>query len=116
MQTYQFEGCDVAAESADSSPDFSCIKTFMTHDTCSSLQMPMSASAEAKALSDLLAMNSPVRLLSMMSWRYGAYAGAMAATCNTASGFGRLQRGVGMYQMTNLLGVQVEQRRSGSTR
>ena len=116
MQTNQLGGCDVAAESADSSPDFSCIRTFMTQDKCSSLQMPMSASAEAKALSDLPAIKSPVRLLSMMSWRYGAYAGAMAATCNTASGFGRLQRGVVMYQMTNLLGVQVEQRRSGSTR
>ncbi len=69
MQTNQLEGCDVAAVSADSSPDFSCIRTFMTHDACSSLPMPMSASAEAKALSDLLAMNSPVRLLSMMSWR-----------------------------------------------
>ena len=63
------DGCEDAAARAVLSPDLSCTRTFMMQDTCNSLQMPMSASVDANALSDLPAMYSPLRLLSMMRWR-----------------------------------------------
>ena len=69
MAAAQDGGWRHAAASAASSPDFSCISTSKMRVTCNSLEMPMSPSAVAKALSDLLAMYLPVRLLSTMSLR-----------------------------------------------
>jgi len=67
MAAAQDGGWRHAAASAASSPDFSCISTSKMRLACNSLEIPMSPSVFANALSDLLAMYLPVRLLSTMS-------------------------------------------------
>ncbi len=69
MAAAQDGGWQHAAASAASSPDFSCISTSKMQLACNFFEMPMSANVVAKALSELLAMYLPVRLLSMMSLR-----------------------------------------------
>ena len=72
MAAAQDGGWQHVAASAASSPDFSCISTFMIRDTCSFFEMPMSPSVVARSISEPPAMYSPVRRLSTMGLRYSA--------------------------------------------